>query len=286
MKGFKGPRIQGFEFIKELTRLLMGESKIYATSGITLTETLDPLNPRTLNPLGASDNIDLSLGELMKAQLLKVYQILFETFGPQHWWPGETPFEVMVGAILTQNTSWKNVEVSILHLKENRVMSPEGIYRLKMSVLASMITSSGCFRIKASRLKTFVDFLFEEFDGDIDKMGKVPLEELREKLLGVKGIGPETADSILLYGLKQPIFVIDAYTKRVLSRHGIISEKASYVEVQSLFMKNLPLHEKLFNEYHALFVHLGKTVCKKIPKCDICPLKRARRKAQGARRKG
>jgi endonuclease-3 related protein len=128
-----------------------------------------------------------------------------------------------------------------------------------------------------------MDFLFEGYDGDLKKMGKEPLAELRKKLLQVKGIGPETADSILLYGLKKPIFVVDAYTKRILSRHGIISEKASYEEVQKLFMNHLLLDEKLFNEYHALLVHLGKTLCKKIPNCDRCPLKDVRLEALGVR---
>jgi endonuclease-3 related protein len=209
----------------------------------------------------------------MKTILMKIYRTLFKAYGPRHWWPGETPFEVMVGAILTQNTSWGNVEKAIQKLKGKRVLNPEGIYYLKKSQLASLIKSSGYYRIKADRLKSFVDFLFDEYEGDIQKMRREGLGELRDKLLGVKGIGPETADSILLYGLRKPIFVVDAYTKRILSRHGLISEKASYEEVQNLFMDHLPHDEKLFNEYHALFVHLGKTVCKKMPKCDICPIK-------------
>jgi endonuclease-3 related protein len=189
-----------------------------------------------------------------------------------HWWPGETPFEVMVGAILTQNTSWKNVEKAIGRLKEKKRLSPKGIRQLPKSTLASLIRSSGYFRIKAERLKAFVDFLFDEYGGRIKRMKRERGGGLRRKLLDVKGIGPETADSILLYGLKKPIFVVDAYTKRILSRHGILSEKASYEEVQNLFMDHLPHNERLFNEYHALLVHLGKTLCKKIPRCDQCPL--------------
>jgi endonuclease-3 related protein len=208
----------------------------------------------------------------MKNLLMMVYYRLYKAYGPRHWWPGETSFEVMVGAILTQNTSWRNVEKAIQKLKMNGVLNPEGVHHLKKSQLAPLIRSSGYYRIKADRLKSFVDFLFEEYGGDLKRMKRERLTELREKLLGIKGIGPETADSILLYGLKKPIFVVDAYTKRILSRHGIISEKASYEEVQKLFMDHLPCDEKLFNEYHALFVHLGKNVCKKIPKCDICPL--------------
>jgi endonuclease III related protein len=217
----------------------------------------------------------------MKDILIKIYRTLYKTYGPRHWWPGETSFEVMLGAILTQNTSWRNVEKAIQRLKGKGVLNPERIYRLKKSQLASLIKSSGYYRIKADRLKAFVNFLYEEFDGELKKMKKERLEELREKLLGVKGIGPETADSILLYGLKKPIFVVDAYTRRILSRHRMISEKASYEEVQKLFMGHLPQDEKLFNEYHALFVHLGKTLCKKIPKCDICPIRGIEQRAEG-----
>jgi len=209
----------------------------------------------------------------MRTLLIKIYRTLYRAYGPRHWWPGETPFEVMVGAILNQNSSWRNVEKAIQHLKEKGVLNSEGIHQLKKSQLASLIQSSGYYRIKADRLKAFVDFLFKEYSGKVEKMGRERLEVLRPKLLKVKGIGPETADSILLYGLNKPIFVVDAYTKRVLSRHRMISERASYEETQKLFMDHLPLEERLFNEYHALFVHLGKTVCKKIPKCDICPLK-------------
>jgi endonuclease-3 related protein len=203
---------------------------------------------------------------------MKIYRLLFKAYGPQHWWPGESPFEVMVGAILTQNTSWKNVEKSIHQLKEKGVLHPEGILRLKESELASLIRSSGYFRIKAKRLKAYVNFMFEEFGGKIEKMRKIRLEGMRERLLSVNGVGPETADSILLYGFEKPIFVVDAYTKRVLLNHGMIPEKASYEEVQDLFMKNLPSDVKVFNEYHALLVYIGKWVCKKAPKCDICPL--------------
>jgi endonuclease-3 related protein len=205
--------------------------------------------------------------------LMNIYRKLYRAYGPRHWWPGETSFEVMVGAILTQNTSWRNVEKAIQKLKGKGVLNPGGIHRLKKSELARLIRSSGYYRIKADRLKSFIDLLFEEYDGDLKRMKRESLGELRERLLGVRGIGPETADSILLYGVKKPAFVVDAYTKRILSRHDIIPEKASYEEIQKLFMDHLPHDEKLFNEYHALLVHLGKTLCKKIPKCDLCPIK-------------
>jgi endonuclease-3 related protein len=209
----------------------------------------------------------------MQWLLMNIYRKLYQAYGPRDWWPAETSFEVMVGAILTQNTSWRNVEKAIQKLKGKGVLNPEGIHDLKKTQLASLIKSSGYYRIKTDRVKAFVNFLFEEFDGDLKRMGRERLGELREKLLGVKGIGPETADSILLYGLKKSIFVVDAYTKRILSRHKMILENTAYEEVQKLFMEHLPLDEKLFNEYHALLVHLGKTVCKKIPRCDICPLR-------------
>ena len=208
----------------------------------------------------------------MKNLLMKIYSKLYQAYGPRDWWPGETSFEVMVGAILTQNTSWRNVEKAIQRLKGRGVLNPKGIHYLKKSQLTPLIKSSGYYRVKADRLKAFLNFLYEEFDGDLKRMGREKLGELRGKLLRVNGIGPETADSILLYGLKKPIFVVDAYTRRILSRHQIILEKASYEEIQKLFMDHLPLDEKLFNEYHALLVYLGKTVCKKIPRCDICPL--------------
>ncbi len=204
---------------------------------------------------------------------MEIYRTLYQAYGPRDWWPGETPFEVMVGAILTQNTSWRNVEKAIQKLKDKGVLNAEGIHQLRKFQLAPLIRSSGYYRIKAERLKAFVGFLFEEYDGDIEKMGEERLPVLRQKLIGVNGIGPETADSILLYGLNKPIFVVDAYTKRILSRHGMILENTSYEEIQRLFMTHLPMDEKLFNEFHALLVCLGKTLCKKVPKCDICPLK-------------
>ncbi len=211
--------------------------------------------------------------KMTKHLLMEIYHKLFKTYGPRHWWPGETPFEVMVGAILTQNTSWRNVERAIQELKHRGVLNAKGMHQLRKSQLAPLIRSSGYYRIKAERLKAFVRFYFEEYNGDIEKMGEERLPVLRRKLLGVNGIGPETADSIILYGLNKPIFVVDAYTKRILSRHGMISGSLSYEEIQRLFMKHLPPNKKLFNEYHALLVHLGKTLCKKVPRCDVCPLK-------------
>lgn len=209
----------------------------------------------------------------MQKVLMEIYHRLFQAFGPRRWWPGETPFEVMVGAILTQNTSWRNVEKAIAELKAKGVLTPKGVHQLRKPELEKLIRSSGFYRLKAERLKRFVDFLFDAFGGDIERMKATDLRELRRRLLGLNGIGPETCDSILLYGLEKPIFVVDAYTKRILSRHGLVGEKASYEEVQRLFMDHLPTEEKLFNEYHALLVRLAKSYCLKKPNCAPCPLR-------------
>jgi endonuclease III related protein len=207
-----------------------------------------------------------------KPQLEEIFQICYAKFGPQHWWPGETPFEVMVGAILTQNTNWGNVEKAIANLKRAGCLTPLRLKTISQKKLASLIRPSGYYNIKAKRLKNFINFLFQEFDGDLRQMKRVPLSELREKILAVKGIGPETADSILLYACQKPIFVTDAYTRRVLSRHGFVASDADYHSVQKLFMTQLEHDPKLFNEFHALFVALGKNFCKPTPRCLDCPL--------------
>ena len=208
-----------------------------------------------------------------EGKLKTFYQKLFAYFGPQHWWPGDTPFEIIVGAILTQNTNWGNVEKAICNLKKAKVLTPQALHKLSIKKLSTLIKPSGFFNIKAKRLKNFMDFLFEEYNGKISNMKKEPLPVLRKKFLSVNGIGPETADSILLYALNKPIFVVDAYTKRVLSRHGILDRNSDYREVQKIFMENLKRDVKLFNEYHALLVRVGKTFCKSKPVCENCPLK-------------
>jgi len=207
-----------------------------------------------------------------KEKLLFIYERLFTHFGPQHWWPGKTPFEVAVGAILTQNTNWQNVERAISNLKGARVLSAEAIRRMPEEELAELIRPSGYFRQKAVRLKIFVDFLYKYYHGGIAAMKKEKLALLREKLLLVKGIGPETADSIILYAVEKPVFVVDTYTKRVLLRHGFIAQKAGYHEIQDLFHKNLHMDQKIYNEYHALFVRLCKEFCRKKASCNGCPL--------------
>lgn len=206
---------------------------------------------------------------------LSIYRRLHSFFGPQHWWPADTSFEVMVGAILTQNTSWLNVEKAILNLKGKRLLSPKALYKADKKTIASLIKPSGYYNIKTARLRYFLDFLFQDYQGDVKKMAKDDMSGLRQRLLNVKGIGQETADSILLYALNKPIFVVDAYTKRIFSRHKIIPEDSSYAQIQDLFMRNLKPEAKIFNEYHALIVKLGKDYClKNNPKCDICPLKK------------
>lgn len=202
-----------------------------------------------------------------------IYERLYKAFGPQHWWPGDTPFEIAVGAILTQNTNWGNVEKAINNIKSAKALNPKKLYQMDVSKLAKLIRPAGYFNIKAKRLKAFIDFLMHEYSGSMAKMRKEDMHTLREKLLSVNGIGPETADSILLYALEKPIFVIDAYTKRVLSRHGIMEHDESYHEFQELFYLSLKKDVRLYNEYHALFVRVGKTYCRPRADCDNCPLK-------------
>lgn len=207
------------------------------------------------------------------SDLLKIYKTLHNAFGPQQWWPGETPFEIAVGAILTQNTNWGNVEKAINNLKKNKSLSAKAIYKMPVDRLAILIKPAGYYNIKAKRLKSFINFLMDDYLGSMSKMKKEDLDNLRGKLLSINGIGPETADSILLYALDKPVFVIDAYTKRVLSRHNIMDNNKSYDEYQKLFHSSLKRDLKLFNEYHALFVKVGKTFCKsKKPLCSKCAL--------------
>jgi len=206
-------------------------------------------------------------------QLMSIYRRLFAAFGPQGWWPGASPFEVCIGAILTQNTNWGNVEKAISNLKGKNLLNPRAIYGLPRGSLAEIIQPAGYYNIKAGRLQNFVAFLVEKFDENLDAMFATGLELLRPMLLGIKGIGPETADSILLYAGRLPSFVVDVYTVRALTRHDLIDEYANYDEIRSLFMDHLPSDVGLYNEYHALWVTLGKNYCKKTkPRCEKCPL--------------
>jgi endonuclease-3 related protein len=202
--------------------------------------------------------------------LHELYQRLFEAWGPQGWWPGDTPFEVAVGAILTQNTNWNNVARAIKALKEQDGLEPGVLHDLPEAELARLIRPAGYYNIKARRLKNFLDFLANRYQNSMEVMAADTLESLRPALLSVKGIGPETADSILLYALAKPTFVVDAYTFRILSRHDLIPEAYSYEELRQLFMEHLPAQAPLFQEYHALLVRLGKTWCRPRPQCDSC----------------
>ena len=241
-------------------------------------------------------------------QIRVYYRALLEVWGPQNWWPARTRFEVIVGAYLTQNTAWTNVERALLNLRTAGVLSVDGIRRASLGELESLIRPAGYFRQKAKRLKTFVEFLDLQYGGSLSRMLARPTAKLREELLSLNGVGPETADSILLYSGNHPVFVVDAYTRRILARHAILSDDAGYEDVRSLFEKSLaPLSgnpqskrtsaelaadlpqaphppsrmsaakrtalPQIYNEMHALIVGVGKNYCKKSqPLCDGCPL--------------
>jgi len=205
--------------------------------------------------------------------LKESYQRLYQTYGPQHWWPAKTRFEVIVGAILTQNTSWTNVEKAIANLRKRNLLTATALKDVSNSKLASLLKSVGYFNIKAKRLKNFIIFFFREYQGSLKRMGREDFPILRLKLLGVNGIGPETADSILLYALDKPVFVVDAYTKRFLQRHRLINARADYHAMQKLFMDSLRPDVRMFNEYHALLVRLGKEFSRSKFRGDHYPLK-------------
>ena len=204
--------------------------------------------------------------------LLEIYKKLNAHFGDLNWWPGNSPFEVIAGAILTQNTAWRNVEKAITRLKSKNLLHPARILEIDDSALADLIRPAGYYNIKTRRLKSFIRFLYDEYGGKLDNMFAEDLWRLRTRLLTVKGIGEETADSILLYAGRKPIFVVDAYTRRVLQRHDIVRSNATYKDIQNLFMTHLPHSAPLYNQYHALFVNTGKYFCTRKPRCEGCPL--------------
>lgn len=208
----------------------------------------------------------------LSSRLLQIHSVLFQRYGPQHWWPGETPFEVCVGAILTQNTNWGNVEKAIANLKAAEVLSVIGIARLEPSALAELIRSAGYFNVKAARLQSFVRFLQDQHQGSLEHLFSAPWQQTRTELLSVKGIGPETTDSMLLYAGQKPSFVVDAYTRRIFSRLGLVPEEIGYDQLRGFFMATLPTSANLFNEYHALIVQLGKQHCRPRPGCASCCL--------------
>ncbi len=205
--------------------------------------------------------------------LRAIYRRLSKHYGPTGWWPGDTAFEVAVGAILTQNTAWTNVEKAIANLKRERLLSPKRIAGATDEVLHDALTPSGYFRVKSERLRSFCHYLIEHHGASMKRMVRVPLEQLREELLGVHGIGPETADDILLYACAKPVFVVDAYTRRFLHRHGHVDETIGYAELQDLFHRRMAADVDLYKEYHGLIVYLGKDFCRSKPRCDECPLR-------------
>ncbi len=208
-------------------------------------------------------------------RLQDLYERLLAHFGPQHWWPGDGMVEIVVGAVLTQNTNWRNVEKAIANLKNDALLSLTALAGLPHAELAERIRPSGYYNLKAQRLKNLVHFLVDQVAeyGSLTSFFAQDLSVLRLQLLSVKGIGPETADSILLYAAEKQIFVVDAYSYRFLSRHGLVASESSYEEMQELFMDALPADAALYNEYHALLVCLGKEFCRKRnPRCRECPL--------------
>lgn len=210
---------------------------------------------------------------MMTRKTLEIYHKLYSVFGPQGWWPAQTPLEVIVGAILTQNTSWQNVERAIGNLKKSGVLSFEKMQRLSNKRLARLIRPAGYYNVKAKRLKNFLEFLKKNYAGRLKQMTLKSAPALRAELLSINGIGPETADSILLYAFEKPVFVVDAYTRRIFSRHGLVSATIDYDGLQRFFVRSLPTSRKIFNEYHALLVRLGKEYCKKAAmRCQECPL--------------
>lgn len=204
--------------------------------------------------------------------LLELFDLLLAAYGPRHWWPAETPFEVCIGAILTQNTNWGNVEKAIANLKREGLLSPEALRDVPADRLAETIRPAGYFNVKSIRLKDFVGYLWERHGGSLERMFAGEWQGLREELLKVRGIGPETADSILLYAGDKPTFVVDAYTRRLFSALGMVKPTVGYEELRSLFMTSLPPDVRLFNEYHALIVEHGKHHCRKRPRCAGCRL--------------
>ena len=206
-------------------------------------------------------------------KLLRIFHRLYDDYGPQRWWPGDGPFETIVGAILTQNTAWRNAARAIDRLKEEGVLCPAGLRELATDELASLIKSSGYFNMKARKLKAFAEHLGDGYGDDLDEMLRQEPDALRRELLSIYGIGEETADDIVLYAGGWPVFVIDAYTRRILERLELVGEGRKYAELQAFFHEHLPRDTQLFNEYHALLDHhAGVTCVRRDPRCADCSL--------------
>ena len=207
-----------------------------------------------------------------KELLQKIYERLLAVFGPQRWWPAETPFEVILGAILTQNTAWKNVATAIGNLRRYDLLRFDSVCGLSAHELATLIRSSGFYNEKAKKIKSFCDHILTKWGGSLEEFLSQDMEALRIDLLGIRGIGPETADSIVLYAAFKASFVVDTYTYRILSRHGWVEETISYEELRDYFMGALEPDVPFFQEFHALLVRTGHLYCRKKPLCDSCPL--------------
>lgn len=205
-------------------------------------------------------------------ELLNIYNSLLNAFGHRNWWPAEGPFEVIIGAILTQNVSWNNTGKAIDNLKAANKLDPLALYKSSPHDIAPLIRPSRFYNMKSVKIKSFMDFYFKKYGGDLTAMSGEYPAVLRKKLLAVKGLGQETVDCILLYACGMPVFVVDAYTKRIFLRQGILKGDPSYEEIQGYFMANLPEDVALFNDFHAQIVHLGNSICKSIPRCEACPI--------------
>lgn len=207
------------------------------------------------------------------ARLMEIYEALYQYYGPRHWWPADSAFEVLVGAVLTQNTNWQNVIKAISALRDRGLLTFTALHELPQHQLADYIRQSGYYNLKAGRLKNLLQMLQNSYDGSLEALLQEETPVARQSLLEVKGVGPETADSILLYAGDHPVFVVDAYTHRIFSRHYLLPEECDYQTAQDLFMDNLEPDPRLFNEYHALIVKAAKDFCRKNnPKCETCPL--------------
>lgn len=209
----------------------------------------------------------------MTTTVQEAYDRLFTAYGPQGWWPGDSPFEVLIGAVLVQNTAWRNVEKALDNLRDAGCLNARRLYALPVEELAELIRPAGYYRIKAQRLRNLLQLVVERYDADLATLFAVPPDVLRNELLEVQGVGPETADAIMLYAGQIPSFVADTYAHRVLARHGWLDFEADYTAVKEFFEERLPSDVRLYNEYHALLVRVGKEHCKSgEPKCDGCPL--------------
>ncbi|AFD00246.1 DNA-3-methyladenine glycosylase III [Methanocella conradii HZ254] len=210
--------------------------------------------------------------EIFENELLEIYASLRRAFGHRNWWPAEEPFEVIIGAILTQNVSWNNASKAISNLKREGKLSPSTLYECSVEDIAPLIKPARFYNSKAVKIKNFMEFFFKEYGGDLAAMSSEDSASLRKKLLAVKGLGKETVDCILLYACGKPVFVVDAYTKRIFLRYGILNGDPTYDEIQGYFMASLPPNAALYNDYHAQIVHLGSSICRPKPLCGSCPI--------------